>query len=101
MKQQQIRDVCRFGLGVLVMLMTAAVLIWAMTSAHAQSRSRSFYDGRGSFAGSSITRGNSTSLYDDRGSFIGSAIRHGKETSTYDGRGHYTGSVIDTSPRPR
>ena len=48
MKQQQIRDACRFGLGVLVMLMTAAVLIWAMTSAHAQSRSRSFYDGRGS-----------------------------------------------------
>ena len=63
------------------------------------ARSRSFYDGRGSFAGSSVTRGNSSSFYDGRGSFAGSSVRHGKWESFYDGRGRYGGSVINTSPR--
>ena len=40
-----------------VTLLTIAVL---MTQAKAQSTTRSFYDNRGSFAGSSVTRGNST-----------------------------------------
>jgi hypothetical protein len=61
--------------------------------------SKSFYNERGSFAGSSVQRGNATSFYNSRGSFDGSAIRHGKWTSFYDGRGRYTGSSINTSPR--
>jgi hypothetical protein len=54
---------------------------------------------RGSFAGSSVTRGKSTPFYDRQGRFSGSAIRHGNWTSFYDGRGRFTGSVIDTGPR--
>jgi hypothetical protein len=63
------------------------------------AQKKSFYNERGSFAGSSVQRGNATSFYNSRGSFDGSAIRHGKWTSFYDGRGHYTGSSINTSPR--
>jgi hypothetical protein len=87
----------RFWYGVLcVTLLTIAVL---MTQAKAQSTTRSFYDNRGSFAGSSVTRGNSTSFSDGQGRFSGSAIRHGNSTSFYDKSGHYTGSSINTSPK--
>jgi hypothetical protein len=64
----------------------------------AQSLSRSYYS-RGSFAGSSVTRGNSSSFYDGQGRFSGSAIKHGNSTSFYDGRGRFTGSSINTEPR--
>jgi hypothetical protein len=70
-----------------------------MKGAQAQSTLRSFYNERGSFAGSSVTRGNSSSFYDGQGRFSGSAIRHGNSTSFYDRNGHYTGSVIDTLPK--
>jgi hypothetical protein len=82
-----------------------AAMIWllhAMLASGAKaesSTSRSFYNERGSFAGSSISRGNSTSFYGSNGSFAGSAIRHGNSTSFYDGRGHFTGSSINTGPR--
>ena len=78
------------------------------TPAAAQSSTRSFYDGRGSFAGSSVTTppGSSTqgagtsSFYDRSGHFSGSAIRNSDgTTSLYDGRGHYTGSITNTGPR--
>jgi hypothetical protein len=62
-------------------------------------QTRSFYNERGSFAGSSVSRGNSASFYDGRGSFSGSAIQHGNSTSFYDGRGHFTGSSVNTGPR--
>jgi Ribbon-helix-helix protein, copG family len=81
------------------------VVLWLlatlMASAKADplARSRTFYDGRGSFAGSSVTRGNSSSFYDGRGSFAGSSAQHGKWTNFYDRQGRYSGSVIDTSPR--
>jgi hypothetical protein len=79
------------------------VLLWLILhfihAASAQSVSRSYYNERGSFAGSSVTRGNSSSFYDGQGRFSGSAIRHGKWTSFYDGRGRYTGSSITTSPQ--
>jgi hypothetical protein len=55
-----------------------------------RSRARSTNE-RGSFAGSSVTRGNSTSFYDGQGR-SGTAIKHGNSTSFYDGRGRYTGS---------
>jgi hypothetical protein len=84
----------------LIMFLVSLGLLAALTIyAGAQSSSRSFYDGRGSFAGSSISRGNSTSFYNGSGSFAGSAIRHGNSTSFYDGRGRYTGSSINTGSR--
>jgi hypothetical protein len=67
--------------------------------AGAQTSTKSFYNKNGSFAGSSVTRGNSSSFYNERGSFAGSAIRHGNSTSFYDGHGRYTGSSINTGPR--
>jgi hypothetical protein len=85
--------------------LAAAALAALMTSATAQTSTRSFYDNRGSFArgivwnGQSWTRGNTTSFSDGRGRFSGSAIRHGNSTSFYDGRGRYIGSSINTSPR--
>jgi hypothetical protein len=55
---------------------------------------------RGSFAGSSVTRGKSTSVYDARGSFAGTAIRNSNgTTSFYDGRGSFVGSRVNTGPR--
>jgi hypothetical protein len=84
----------------LIMFLISLSLLAALTIyAGAQSSSRSYYNERGSFAGSSVTRGNSSSFYDSQGRFSGSSIRHGNSTSFYDGRGHYTGSVINTSPR--
>ena len=85
--------------------LAAAALAALMTSATAQTSTRSFYDNRGSFArgivwnGQSWTRGNTTSFSDGRGRFSGSAIRHGNSTSFYDGRGRYIGSSINTSAR--
>jgi hypothetical protein len=79
-------------------LLLCAAAIAALTT-QVQAQSRSFYDGGGHFAGSSVTRGNSTSFSDSRGHFAGSSIRHGNSTSFYDRSGHYTGSVIKTSPR--
>jgi hypothetical protein len=38
------------------------------------AQKKSFYNERGSFAGSSVTRGNSSSFYDGQGWFSGSAI---------------------------
>ena len=73
------------------------ILLWWNWPAHAQQRS--YYNERGSFAGSSVTRGNSSSFYNGAGSFAGSAIRHGNSTSFYDGRGRYTGSSVNTGPR--
>jgi hypothetical protein len=65
-----------------------------------EMQSRSYYDGRGSFAGSSVTRGNSSSIYDRNGHFKGSAIRNNNgTTSVYDRNGHFTGSVVNTGPR--
>jgi hypothetical protein len=64
----------------LIMFLASLGLLAALTLyAAADSVNRSFYNGNGSFAGSSVTRGKSTSLYD--------------------GRGHYTGSIIHTGPR--
>ena len=72
------------------------------TLAHVElSTSRSFYDRNGSFAGSSVTRGNSTSFTDRNGRFDGSAIRNSDGTiSFYDKSGHFIGSVTNTCPRP-
>jgi hypothetical protein len=57
--------------------LTMAALPAAAASAQSTT-TRPFYNERGSFAGSSATRGNSTSYYDRNG--------------------HYTGSVTNTKP---
>jgi hypothetical protein len=80
------------------------IVLWLLThfvhAASAESSiSRSFYNGNGTFAGSSVTRGKSTSFYDHQGRFAGSSINYGRSTSFYDGRGRFTGSSINTGPR--
>jgi hypothetical protein len=57
------------------------LLILFAGGAKADSVNRSFYNGNGSFAGSSVTRGKSTSFYNSNGSFAGTSIRHGNQTS--------------------
>jgi hypothetical protein len=85
----------------LVLMFATAVGILATSPyASAQTATRSFYDQRGSFAGSSVTRGNSTSVYDARGSFAGSAIRNSNgTTSFFNGRGSFVGSSVNTGRR--
>lgn len=76
------------------MTMMAAAVV-AASAAHAQQQSsRAFYDSRGHFSGSAITRGNSTALRDRTGHFSGSAVRNSDgTTSLYDSRGHFVGST--------
>jgi hypothetical protein len=89
------RHIILFGTLVLI-----ALLVVLLGPARAEdTRNRSFYDERGSFVGSSVTRGKSTSFYNGNGSFAGTSIRHGNQTSTYDGAGRYTGTIIHTGPR--
>jgi hypothetical protein len=56
--------------------------------------SRSYYGANGSFAGSSVNRGNQTSFYDSQGRFAGSEIRHGNQRSVYGPHGNFTGSIV-------
>lgn len=82
----------------------AAAVLWLIAISPAiafeRNEQRSYYDGSGSFAGSSSTRGNSTSFSDRDGRFSGSAIRNSDgTTSHYDRNGHFTGSSVNTTPR--
>jgi hypothetical protein len=54
--------------------------------AHAQQQTRSFYDSRGSFAGSSVTRGRQTDYFDSRGSFVGSSFSQGTPSNPHGNR---------------
>jgi hypothetical protein len=81
-------------------LIIIALIAWLAAARAEPSSSRSFYDRNGSFAGSSVTRGNSTSFTDRNGHFDGTAIRNSNgTTSFYDRNGHFTGSSTDTTPR--
>jgi hypothetical protein len=82
-------------------ILASLLFVAVATAAIAEpSSSRSFYDRNGSFAGSSVTRGNSTSFTDRNGRFDGSAIKNSDgTTSFYDRNGHFTGSSINTTPR--
>lgn len=78
-----------------------AVMLVATAAAAEPSTSRSFYDRNGSFAGSSVERGNTTSFYDKSGRFDGTVIRNSDGTkSFYDARGRFTGSSTNTT-QPR
>jgi hypothetical protein len=82
-------------------LLTLALTL-VVTNANAEpSTSRSFYDGKGSFAGSSTTNGNSTSFTDRNGRFDGTSIKNSDgTTSVYDRNGHFVGSSTNTT-QPR
>jgi hypothetical protein len=81
-------------------LIAAAVIAGLTMPVAAQStRTQSFYNKNGSFAGQSFTHGNQTSYSDKSGSFSGSSIRHGNSTSHYNRNGSYIGSTINTGPR--
>jgi hypothetical protein len=93
-----------FTLACMAALIVIALLMWLMSALAADAQqyqgspsrdgeqSRSFYDQRGSFAGSSVTRGNTTSFTDRNGRFDGTAIRNSDgTTSYYDRRGHFCG----------
>jgi len=76
------------------------VLLPSLAFGQSSGTLRSFYDSRGSFAGSSVTRGNSTSFTDRNGRFDGTSIRNSDgTTSFYDRNGRFTGSVSNTTPR--
>lgn len=86
----------------LKILVATAVMLPSIVHAQ-QSRSESFYDRNGSFAGSSsiYNNGKNTSAYDRNGRFYGSAIRNSDgSTSFYDRNGHFSGSRSSTT-QPR
>jgi hypothetical protein len=79
---------------------TLIICIMLCSTAASAQTSRSFWDNRGSFAGSSNNNGNQTSFSDRNGHFSGNAIHNSNgTTSFYDRNGHFTGSSTDTSPR--
>jgi hypothetical protein len=83
-----------------IVLIIFAPIMWAASALAEPSSSKSFYDRNGSFAGSSVTRGNTTRVYDARGRFDGTAIKNSDgTTSFYDARGRFTGSTVNTTPR--
>ena len=83
----------------LLLMFAIAVGVLAVAP-YASAQTRSFYDRNGSFAGSSVTRGNSTSFTDRNGRFDGTAIQNSNgTTSFYDRNGRYTGSTVNTTPR--
>jgi hypothetical protein len=68
------------------------------SSARARDLTRSYYDQRGSFAGSSNSHGNTESYYDKSGKFSGSAIRNSDGTTSYFGPdGKFRGSSSNTT----
>jgi len=70
------------------------------TSVRAQQRdqTRSYWDSKGSFAGSSIDHGKDASFYDRDGHFSGTAVRNSDgTTSFFDKSGHFTGSSHSTT----
>jgi hypothetical protein len=86
-----------------VLKVLASLLLIASTgmAVAEPSSSKSFYDQRGSFAGSSVERGNTTTFTDRNGRFDGTAIRNSDgTTSLYDRNGHFVGSSRHTT-QPR
>jgi hypothetical protein len=89
-----------FTLACMVALIVVVLIMWLASALAEPSSARTFYDRNGSFAGSSVTRGNSTSFTDRSGRFDGTAIKNSDgTTSFYDKSGHFTGSVVNTGPR--
>jgi hypothetical protein len=49
-------------------------------------QTKSFWDSRGSFTGSSVTRGRQTDYFDRRGSFAGSSFSQGTPSNPHGNR---------------
>jgi hypothetical protein len=76
------------------MIRLAIIVVAICLVSASQAQQRSYYDRRGSFAGSASQHGNLTSAYDRNGHFAGSAIRNSDgTTSFYDRNGRFTGSA--------
>lgn len=89
-----------FMLACITALLVIVLAMWFINAVRAEPSSRSFYDRNGSFAGSSVTRGNTTSFTDRNGRFDGTATKNSDgTTSFYDRNGHFTGSSVNTKPR--
>jgi hypothetical protein len=87
------------AIGTLIVI-TGAILLTGLLAKAEPMQQRSFYDSRGSFAGSSTQHGNTISIYDRSGRFNGSAIKNSDgTTSFYDRSGRFTGSSTNTSQR--
>ena len=85
-----------FTLACITALLAIALAMWFISTVRAEPlASRSFYDGQGRFAGSSVTRGKSTSFYGPNGRFAGSALQLGRSTNFYDSQGRNAGSALD------
>jgi hypothetical protein len=79
-------------------LMAAALMLSTSIAVAEETKSSSFYDANGHFAGSTVIHGDGTSsVYNARGNFTGSTIRHGNSTSVYGTHGNFQGSF--SSPR--
>ena len=64
-------------------------------------QTRSYWDSKGSFAGSSIDHGKDASFYDRDGKFSGTAVKNSDgTTSFFDKAGRFTGSSHNTT-QPR
>ena len=77
-------------------LLAALIPAFAGTSSPANAGSLSFYGRNGSYAGSSITRGNYSTFTDAGGRYIGSSIRSGRTTTIYGANGSRAGSITRT-----
>lgn len=71
--------------------MRTLIILCALTGS-AMAEQRSFYDARGNYAGSSISRNGYSTFTNARGSYVGSSVTHGNSTTVYDARGNRTGS---------
>jgi hypothetical protein len=79
----------------MIRLLTCAALIAALT-ATAAAGSRSYYNANGSYAGSSITRGNYSTFTDGGGRYVGSSVTRGRTTVIYGANGSRAGSSVRT-----
>jgi hypothetical protein len=81
-----------------ILLAAAGACCLAMP-AEAKSSSRSFYNERGSFAGSSVTRGEFDVVQRRPRAGFRQRSPARELDELHDRSGHYTGSIMNTSPR--
>ena len=67
-------------------IILAIALCAALIGPALAQQTRSFYDSRGSFAGSSVTRGRQTDYFDSRGRFSGSSFSQGTPSNPHGNR---------------
>ena len=80
------------------LLLYAAALLATLT-VPAAAGSTSYYNRNGSYAGSSLTRGNFTTYTNAGGAYAGSSVRIGRTTILYGANGSRVGSSTRTGRR--